>query len=75
MIHYLSREVRQIVNEVGDVIELEIIHYDDHYSVTATICQEEPPFKDCIGFGKDRFTKRRAMKKALKELYLQAYPN
>ncbi|MCQ6274722.1 hypothetical protein JMM81_07015 [Bacillus sp. V3B] len=75
MFNYLSREVIQLVNDVEDEIEFEIIRYHDHYSVTATICQEEPPFKDYIAFGKDRFTKRRAMKKALEELYLQAYPN
>jgi hypothetical protein len=75
MIDYLSREVKQRFNDVGDEIELEIIHYSDHYSATASICQEEPPFKDCIGFGKDRFTKTRAIRKALDDLYMHTYPN
>jgi hypothetical protein len=44
MIDYLSREVKQYFIDVGDEIELEIIHCSDHYSATASICQEEPPF-------------------------------
>ena len=44
MIDYLSRELKQRFNDVGDEIESEIIYYSDHYSATATICQEEPPF-------------------------------
>lgn len=73
MRNFLSREVTQLVNDVGDEIELEIIQYDDHFSVTATICQEEPPYKDYIGSGSDTDSKREAMRKALKKLYLQAY--
>lgn len=75
MIHYLSREVTQTINEVGEVIEWEIIQYDDHYSVTATICQEQPPFKDYLGSGRGRYNKSKAMKQALEDLYVQAYPH
>jgi hypothetical protein len=69
----LSREVTQLVTDVGDEIELEIFQYTDHYYVVATICQNDSPFMDHIAFGKDPHSKRRAMKKALRELYLLAY--
>ncbi|WP_041580785.1 hypothetical protein [Bacillus sp. 1NLA3E] len=73
MENLISREVTQLVNDIGDEIELEIFQYIDHYSVTATICPDTPPFKDYIATGSDRHSKRKAMKKALKELYLKAY--
>ncbi|WP_071392876.1 hypothetical protein [Bacillus tuaregi] len=71
--NYISREVKQIINEVGDEIECEIIRYKNRYAVTVTICQDEPPFLDCIGFGEDPRRKKKALKKALKHLYIQAY--
>lgn len=69
----LSREVRQLVNDVGDEIELEILKYSDHYYVVATICQDHLPFKDYLAIGRDFHSKKRAIKKALRELYLEAY--
>jgi hypothetical protein len=72
---YLSMEVKRIVNDVGDEIELQVIEYPDHYYVAATICQDAPPFKDYIGVGRDFQCVREAARKALKELYLQAYSN
>ncbi|WP_394239514.1 hypothetical protein [Niallia oryzisoli] len=71
--NYISREVRQIINEVGDELEFEIIRYKNRYSVTVTISQDYPPFLDCIGFGEDSRRKKNAVRKALKELYLQVY--
>ncbi|AGK55912.1 hypothetical protein [Bacillus sp. 1NLA3E] len=68
-----SREVTQLVNDIGDEIELEILQYIDHYSVTATICPDKPPFYDYIASGIDFHSKRNAMKIALKKLYLKAY--
>ncbi len=75
MREYVSREIRQLFNEFGDEIELEIIRYNDHYNITATICQDEPPFKDYIGIGKDGNNRRKAIQKALKELHLHTYSN
>ena len=72
---YQSREVTQLVNEFGDEIELEMIQYNNHYYVIATICPDQFPFKDYIGRGKDPLSKRTAVKSALKELYMKAYPN
>ena len=74
MTNYIDRSVSRLVNEYNDEIEMEIIKYDDHYKVVVTICQEVAPFKDIIGIGTDRRSKRRAAKKALMELYLEAYP-
>jgi hypothetical protein len=76
--NYISRYVKQVINDVGDEIELEIVRYRQyrhHYSVIATICQNELPFKDYIGFGKDYFSRNEAVRKAVKELYTQAYSN
>ena len=72
---YQSREVTQLVNEFGDEIELEMFQYDNHFYVIATICPDHLPFKDYIGRGKDRLNKRTAVKMALKELYMKAYPS
>jgi hypothetical protein len=71
---YINRTVSQLINEFDEEIEMEIIQYHDHYKVVVTICQEEPPFNDFIGIGTDRKSKRRAAKKALVELYREAYP-
>lgn len=53
---------------------MEIIQFLDHYKVVVTICQEKPPYKDFIEIGTSRRSKRRAAKKALMELYREAYP-
>jgi hypothetical protein len=70
---YIDRSVSRFFNESNDEIEMEIIKYQDHYKVVVTICQEEPPYKDSIGVGTDRWSARRAAKKALLELYRDAY--
>lgn len=72
-IDFIDRRVSQFINEYNDEIELEIIKYPNHYKVVVTICQDEPPFKDFIGIGIDRRSVRRATRKALRELYSQAY--
>lgn len=69
----VDRKVFQFINGYNDEIEMEIIKYQDHYKVVVTICQEEPPFKDFIGIGIDRRSARKAARKALKGLYLNAY--
>jgi hypothetical protein len=70
---FIDRKVSRFINEYNDEIEMEFIKYQDHYKVVVTICQEEPPFKDSIGIGMDRRSGRRAARKALKGLYLEAY--
>jgi hypothetical protein len=70
---FIDRKVSRFINEYNDEIEMEIIKYQEHYKVVMTICQEEPPFKDFIGIGMDRRSGRRAARKALKGLYLEAY--
>ncbi|WP_053367813.1 hypothetical protein [Bacillus sp. FJAT-27245] len=70
---FLAREVTHLLNEYGDEVELEIIKYPDHCHVTATICQDEPPYKDCITTGKHRTSRKKAIHKALKQLYIVAY--
>lgn len=72
-LNYISREISHFVNEHGDEIELETIQFHDHYRAIATICQEETPFKDCFAEGVDFHSNREAARKALKELYRQAY--
>lgn len=72
-LEYIDRSVSRLINEYNDEIEMEIIKYQDHYKVVVTICQEEPPYKDFIGVGTDRRSARRAARKALKGLYLEAY--
>jgi hypothetical protein len=72
-IDIIDRKVSQFINEYNDEIEMEIIKYPDHYKVVVTICQEEPPFKDFIGIGMDRRSARKAARKALEGLYLEAY--
>lgn len=72
-LEYVERSVSRIINEYNDEIEMEIIKFKDHYKVVVTICQEEPPYKDFIGTGKDKWSKRRAAKKALLELYKASY--
>jgi hypothetical protein len=71
--NYISREVLQIVNEHGDEIELETIQFDDHYRAIATICQDQTPSKDYIGFGHDTVSERNAIEEALRELYQNTY--
>lgn len=71
---YIDRSVSQLINEYNDEIEMEIIKYHDNYKVVVTICQEEPPYKDFIGIGTDRWSKRRAARKALMKLYQESYP-
>ncbi|RSD28596.1 hypothetical protein [Mesobacillus subterraneus] len=73
-INYIDRSVSQFTNEYLDEIEMEVIKYHDHYKVVVTICQEEPPYKDFIGVGVDRWSGRRAARKALNGLYIDAYP-
>lgn len=70
---YIDRKVSRLINEYNDEIEMEIIKYQDHYKVVVTICQEAPPYKDFIGIGTDQWSRRRAAKKALLELYREAY--
>jgi hypothetical protein len=72
--NYINRTVSQLINKIDEEIEMEIIQYHNHYKVVVTICQEEPPYKDFIGIGTDRKSKRRAAKKAFVELYREAYP-
>ncbi|GAM12152.1 hypothetical protein [Mesobacillus selenatarsenatis] len=72
-LEYIDRSVSRLINEYNDEIEMEIIKYQDHYKVVVTICQEEPPYKDFSGIGTDIRSARRAARKALKGLYLEAY--
>lgn len=72
---YIDRRVSRLINEYNDEIEMEIIKYHDHYKVVVTICQEEPPFKDYIGIGTDRWSRRRAARRSLLKLYHEAYPD
>ncbi|OAS88202.1 MULTISPECIES: hypothetical protein [Metabacillus] len=58
-----SRRVLHKVNKNGDVIELEILKFDEN--AIATICQDKPPFKDYLAEAKEQF-KRLTAKKALK---------
>jgi hypothetical protein len=71
---YIDRRVSRLLNEYNDEIEMEIIKYQDHYKVVVTICKDEPPYKDFIGIGTDRWSERRAARKALMKLYQEAYP-
>lgn len=73
IVQIIERKVSRFNNEFNDEIEMEIIKYQDHYKVVVTICQEEPPFKDYIGIGMDRRSARRAARKALSNLYKEAY--
>ncbi|MCP3739683.1 hypothetical protein [Rossellomorea sp. BNER] len=72
-LNIISQEVTRIINDLGDEIELEITQFCDHYCVIATICQEQPPYKDYIAFGQDAYSKQKAMDEALRELYTHAY--
>lgn len=69
----VSRKVSQMVNEHGDEIELETIQFQDHCRAFATICQNELPFKDYFAEGFDYHSEKEAARKALEELYRQAY--
>jgi hypothetical protein len=72
-LEYIDRSVSRLINEYNDEIEMEINKYQNHYKVVVTICQEEPPYKDFIGVGTDRRSLRKAARKALKVLYMEAY--
>ncbi|NKE03990.1 hypothetical protein [Mesobacillus selenatarsenatis] len=72
-IDIIDRRVSRFMNDYNDEIEMEIIKYPDYYKVVVMICQEEPPFKDFIGIGTDKRSGRRAARKALNDLYLEAY--
>ncbi|MBT2679269.1 hypothetical protein J7E38_09660 [Bacillus sp. ISL-35] len=72
-IEYVERRVNRFTNEYNDEIEMEIIKYTNHFKVVVTICQEEPPYLDAIGVGTDRWSARRAARKALKDLYFNVY--
>lgn len=72
-LEYIDRSVSRLINDYNDEIEMEIIKYQNQYKVVVTICPEEPPYKDFIGIGTDRWSARRAARKALKGLYLEAY--
>ena len=67
---YISREVKQIINEHADEIEIEIVQFHSHWYVYATICNE---FGDFDGEGRDLDDEREAARKALEELYGRAY--
>lgn len=68
-----TSRVLRLMNEHGDEVELEILYFPDFYRVTATICQDVPPFEDFFAIGRDRKSEGRALKKALRNLYSQAY--
>ncbi len=70
---YISRDIEQFISEYGDEIELEIVQFYDHYRAFATICQDESPFKDYSAEGFDYRSSVEASRKALEELYRQAY--
>jgi len=65
----ISREVVHLMNEHDDEIEMEIFQFHSDYYVYATICNERGDFN---GEGRD-LNEREAARKALKELYRQAY--
>ncbi len=85
MENYISREVKQLVNRYGDEIELEIFEYsltiharqrifpisDRYFKVAATICQDEPPFKDFFATGMAS-QKRLAIIKAIQNVHKEA---
>ncbi|MCA1040543.1 hypothetical protein LCM00_13600 [Bacillus infantis] len=70
---YRNSRVIRIKNEHGDEVEVELLQFPSYFKVTATICQDYSPYKDCIGIGVDDDTERSALRKALRELYLDAY--
>lgn len=70
---YRKSRVVRIKNEHGDEVEIELLQFTAYYKVTATICQELSPYKDCIGIGLDDNNEGSALRKALQELYREAY--
>lgn len=70
---YTSWDVMQFINEYGDEIEMDIIRYQNEYQVTVNICDDKPPFRDYTVTATDLHSKKKAAKKALLELYHQAY--
>ncbi|MCP1157007.1 hypothetical protein [Bacillus infantis] len=70
---YRKSRVVRIKNEHGDEVEVELLQFPSYYKVTATICQDYSPYKDCIGIGVDNDNESSALRKALRELYLDAY--
>ncbi len=85
MENYISCKVKRLINRYGDEIELEIFEYsltihtrqrifpisDRYFKVVATICPDEPPFKDFFAIGMAS-QKRIAIKKAIQNLYKEA---
>ncbi|MGM0923265.1 MAG: hypothetical protein ACQEWW_18965 [Bacillota bacterium] len=69
---YLSRRVLHIGNEHGDEVEMVMTKYKDQWLAIATICPDEPPFKDYSAEGVAK-SERGAAREALIELYQQAY--
>lgn len=73
LLREFSQRVTQLVNEHGDEIELETIRFKGHYRAVATICQDKERFKDFFAEAVDQRSEKEAARKALKELYRQAY--
>jgi hypothetical protein len=71
----ISWEVTQFTNEYGDEIEMDIIQYPTEFQVTLNICDEKPPYRDITTTGTHPKSKRKAAKKAMMDLYKQAYPD
>ncbi|MGD6900448.1 hypothetical protein [Bacillus infantis] len=70
---YRNSRVIRIKNEHGDEVEIELLQFPSYYKVTATICQDFSPYQDCMGIGVDDDNENSALRKALRELYLDAY--
>ncbi|MDW2878153.1 MULTISPECIES: hypothetical protein [Bacillaceae] len=70
---YRNSRVVRLKNEHGDEVEVELMQFPSYYKVTATICEDAPPYKDFIGIGVDDDNESSALRKALRELYLDAY--
>ncbi|WHX40377.1 hypothetical protein QNH36_22495 [Mesobacillus sp. AQ2] len=71
---YLSWDVIQFINEYGDEIEMDIIHYPHEYQITVNICDEQRPYRDITATATHPRSKKQAAKKAMIQLYKQAYP-
>ncbi|MCM3443080.1 hypothetical protein [Metabacillus halosaccharovorans] len=65
----LSSRVIHFASMFNEEVELGVIQYPDHYYVYASICNDRGEF---LGVGKD-LVERDAARKALKELYVNAY--
>lgn len=71
MPNYKYRETICLLNGRREEIELEIFHYSGLYKVTATICQDAPPFLDAIAFGLNASSRKAAIQIALHNLRLE----